>query len=51
MVEKAGPEVSYGDDSIGRTLGDGLIGFGYVITVVAALVEGLKQLVEYESIN
>ena len=43
FVEKAGPGVSYGDDSIGRTLGYGSIVFGIVIIENVALVEGLKH--------
>ena len=42
-MEKAGPEVSYEDGNIGRTLEYGSIVFENVIIEYVALVEGLKH--------
>ena len=42
-VEKAGPSVSYGDGSTGKTLGYGNINLGNVIITNVALVSGLKH--------
>ena len=43
FVEKAGPNVSYGDGNIGKTLGYGNINLGNVIIQSVALVSGLKH--------
>ena len=43
FVEKAGPNVSYGDGNIGKTLGYGKINLGNVIIETVALVSGLKH--------
>ncbi|KAL8118663.1 hypothetical protein AgCh_016254 [Apium graveolens] len=43
FVEKAGPEVSYGDGNMGKTLGYGNINLGNVIIETVALVSGLKH--------
>ena len=41
--EKAGPKVTFGDDSIGNTLGYGKLKVGNVIIEDVALVRGLKH--------
>ncbi|XP_063948076.1 uncharacterized protein LOC135152172 [Daucus carota subsp. sativus] len=43
FVEKADPNVSYGDGNIGKTLGYGNINLGNVIIESVALVSGLKH--------
>ena len=43
FVEKAGPNVSYGDGNIGKTLGYGNINLGNVIIQSVALVSRLKH--------
>ena len=43
FMEKAGPEVSYGDGNMGKTLGYGNINPGNVIIESVALVSGLKH--------
>ena len=43
FVEKAGPNVSYGDGNMGKTLGYGNINLGNVIIQTVALVSALKH--------